>query len=58
MEVIELQGMSKTFGEVTALHDLNLNIRPGELTALLGPNGAGKITAISLMLGLAAPTQG
>lgn len=62
MEAIELQGVSKTFGtgskQVTALHDLNLSIRPGELTALLGPNGAGKTTAISLMLGLAAPTQG
>lgn len=58
MNAIELQQVSKTFGKVTALHDLNLSIRPGELTALLGPNGAGKTTAISLMLGLAAPTGG
>ena len=58
MEAIELQNVSKTFGGIAALSDLNLGIRPGELTALLGPNGAGKTTAISLMLGLAAPTRG
>lgn len=57
-----LSHVSKTFGtgdrKVTALHDLNLHIRPGEVTALLGPNGAGKTTAISLLLGLSAPTSG
>lgn len=58
MNAIELRNVSKLFGKVTALHDLNLDIRAGELTALLGPNGAGKTTAISLMLGLAAPTGG
>ena len=58
MNGIELQNVSKTYGKVTALHDLSLDIRAGELTALLGPNGAGKTTAISLMLGLATPTQG
>lgn len=56
MEAIELQNVSKTFGGIAALSDLNLGIRPGELTALLGPNGAGKTTAISLMLGLATPS--
>lgn len=58
MNAIELQHVSKTFGKVTALSDLSLGIESGELTALLGPNGAGKTTAISLMLGLAAPTGG
>ncbi|EYB69521.1 ABC transporter [Deinococcus phoenicis] len=55
---IELRGVGKTFGRVQALHDLNLTIRAGELTALLGPNGAGKTTAIGLMLGLLQPTAG
>lgn len=55
---IELSGVDKTFGRVTALRGLNLDIRAGELTALLGPNGAGKTTAITLMLGLGAPTAG
>ncbi|MFC6592919.1 ABC transporter ATP-binding protein [Deinococcus lacus] len=53
-----LHGVSKTFGPVAALCDLTLELRPGELTALLGPNGAGKTTALSLLLGLAAPTSG
>ncbi|GAA5534455.1 ABC transporter ATP-binding protein [Deinococcus aluminii] len=57
-EAIELRGVSKTFGRVRALDDLNLSLRAGELTALLGPNGAGKTTAIGLMLGLLRPTAG
>lgn len=52
------QNVGKAFGNVQALNDLNLALRPGELTALLGPNGAGKTTAISLLLGLAQPTTG
>lgn len=58
MNVVEMRGVGRTYGPVTALGDLNLEIRAGELTALLGPNGAGKTTAISLMLGLARPTSG
>lgn len=62
MNGIQLEQVEKTFGvgskKVTALHDLNLNVKADQLTALLGPNGAGKTTAISLMLGLAAPTAG
>ncbi|UBV44191.1 ABC transporter ATP-binding protein (plasmid) [Deinococcus taeanensis] len=58
MNAIELNRVSKTFGRVTALADLTLSVRAGELTALLGPNGAGKTTAISLMQGLAAPSAG
>lgn len=58
MNSTELRGVSKRFGAVVALAELNLDIRPGELTALLGPNGAGKTTALNLMLGLARPTHG
>lgn len=58
MNATELRGVTKTFGRVTALRECSLTLRPGELTALLGPNGAGKTTAISLLLGLAAPTAG
>ncbi|MDL2345055.1 ABC transporter ATP-binding protein [Deinococcus sp. MIMF12] len=58
MNVVEMQGVSRTYGPVTALRDLSLQVRAGELTALLGPNGAGKTTAISLMLGLSRPTSG
>ncbi len=58
----ELRGASKTYGKggkaVTAVRDLDLSVRPGELLAVLGPNGAGKSTAISMLTGLTAPTSG
>jgi ABC-2 type transport system ATP-binding protein len=55
---IELAGVRKDFGRVSALDGVDLRIGPGESVAVLGPNGAGKTTAISLMLGLRRPTQG
>ena len=54
----QLRGASKDYGNVRALDGIDLEVRSGELVALLGPNGAGKTTAISLMLGLRAPTSG
>jgi len=56
--VAQLQGVSKTFGEVHALRSVDFSVRSGELLALLGPNGAGKTTAVKLFLGLARPTAG
>ncbi|MBZ5728820.1 MAG: ABC transporter ATP-binding protein [Acidobacteriia bacterium] len=58
MPVAELSGVTKRYGEVTALAGISLAIEPGELVALLGPNGAGKTTAVRILLGLAAPTTG
>ena len=55
---VELHNAVKTFGTVQALQGITLAVQPGETVALLGPNGAGKTTAISLMLGLRAPTSG
>lgn len=55
---VKLMGASKSYGGVEALKETNFEARRGELVALLGPNGAGKTTAISLMLGLRAPTGG
>ena len=57
-DVVCFEGVSQRFGTVTALTDLNLELRAGQLSALLGPNGAGKTTAIDLMLGLSQPTSG
>jgi ABC-2 type transport system ATP-binding protein len=55
---IAFDGVSRRFGATTALDDVDLHIGVGETVALLGPNGAGKSTAISIMLGLLAPTAG
>jgi len=55
---VDFVGVSRWFGDVRALDDLDLSIGIGETVALLGPNGAGKSTAIGLMLGLVAPTAG
>ena len=56
--LIETSGLTKRFGSVQALTDLNLRIMPGEIYGLLGPNGAGKSTTIKTVLGLLEPTAG
>lgn len=56
--VAELQGVAKSYGEVTALDGVDLALQPGQVTALLGPNGAGKTTAVKLMLGLLRADRG
>ncbi|HVR38170.1 MAG TPA: ABC transporter ATP-binding protein [Thermoanaerobaculia bacterium] len=50
--------VTKTYGSTVALKEVTLSIQPGELLALLGANGAGKTTAVRLLLGLGAPTDG
>jgi ABC-2 type transport system ATP-binding protein len=54
----QLQAVTKYYGKLPALVDVDLQVRQGEVLALLGPNGAGKSTAVALMLGLEAPDQG
>lgn len=56
--VASLSGVTKRYGEVTALRDVSLNVRAGELLAVLGPNGAGKTTSVRLLLGLTRPLSG
>ncbi|HVY06051.1 MAG TPA: ABC transporter ATP-binding protein [Burkholderiales bacterium] len=55
---IEIRKVSKTYGEVRALVDIELDIAQGEFFALLGPNGAGKTTLISILAGLARADSG
>ncbi|WP_091614522.1 ABC transporter ATP-binding protein [Micromonospora mirobrigensis] len=55
---VELAGLTKTFGPVTAVDGLDLRITPGEVVAFLGPNGAGKTTTVDMLLGLARPDAG
>jgi ABC-2 type transport system ATP-binding protein len=57
-KIASLAGVTKKYGTVTALNNLDLNVRAGELLAVLGPNGAGKTTAIRLLLGLSRPDHG
>jgi ABC-2 type transport system ATP-binding protein len=56
--IIELAGLTKKYGSFTAVDNLDLTIRKGEIFGLLGPNGAGKSTTILMMLGLTDPTSG
>jgi ABC-2 type transport system ATP-binding protein len=56
--IIQLTGLTKHYGSVKAVDDLNLDIYKGEIFGLLGPNGAGKTTTILMMLGLTEPTKG
>jgi ABC-2 type transport system ATP-binding protein len=56
--VIELIGLSKSYGSLKAVDNLDLTIGKGEIYGLLGPNGAGKTTTILMMLGLTEPTAG
>jgi ABC-2 type transport system ATP-binding protein len=56
--MIELRGVTKTFGTKVAVDGLDLRVRAGELFAFLGPNGAGKTTTIKMVCGLLAPTSG
>ncbi|MEF8799157.1 MAG: ABC transporter ATP-binding protein [Candidatus Bipolaricaulota bacterium] len=56
--LLETENLTKVFGDLTAVNDLNLKIREGEIFGFLGPNGAGKTTAIRMMVGLLKPTSG
>jgi ABC-2 type transport system ATP-binding protein len=56
--MIELQGVTKRYGEHLAVNDLSFTVKSGVVTGFLGPNGAGKTTTMRLILGLATPTAG
>ena len=58
MSAIELNGLRKEYGRVTAVDDLDLTIEEGEIFGFLGPNGAGKSTTINIILDLVKPTTG
>jgi ABC-2 type transport system ATP-binding protein len=56
--VIAFEGLTKTFGSVTALDGLSAEVAPGRITAFLGPNGSGKTTSMRILLGLDCATAG
>jgi simple sugar transport system ATP-binding protein len=56
--ILELRNVSKSFGAVYAVRDVNLRVRPREIVALVGDNGAGKSTLIKIISGVHAPDHG
>jgi ABC-2 type transport system ATP-binding protein len=58
MRALELENVTKRYGEVVALRELSMSIEAGEMFGLIGPDGAGKTTAIRLMCGLLKPDGG
>ena len=56
--IIETKGLTKDFGKLAAVKDVNLKVRKGALYGFLGPNGAGKSTTIRMLLDLMKPTKG
>jgi ABC-2 type transport system ATP-binding protein len=55
---ITVRGVTKRFGDATAVDNLSFEVRPGIVTGFIGPNGAGKSTTLRIVLGLVAPTGG
>ncbi len=56
--MIQLKGVSKSYGDVLALNQITLQVKSGEIYGLIGPNGAGKTTTIKLLVGLLRPSSG
>lgn len=57
-ELVSCSGLSKNYGNITALNNLNFTLESGKIVGLLGPNGSGKTTLIKLLNGLLTPTAG
>src|SRR5450432_2831052 len=56
--MIEVVGLTKLYGDKTAVNDLTFTVRPGIVTGFVGPNGAGKSTTMRMIAGLDTPTAG
>jgi ABC-2 type transport system ATP-binding protein len=56
--MIDVQHLSKRYGDVVAVDDISFTVRPGHVTGFVGPNGAGKSTTMRMILGLDRPTSG
>jgi len=56
--MIEVEGLSKVYGTLTAVQDLSFGVAPGEILGLVGPNGAGKTTTLRSLAGIIRPTRG
>jgi ABC-2 type transport system ATP-binding protein len=55
---LQIYSLSKSFGRVKAVNDINLTVRKGEILGLLGPNGSGKSTTMKMILAILRPDAG
>jgi branched-chain amino acid transport system ATP-binding protein len=58
LPALQVRGLTKRFGGLTAVKNLNLDLREGEILGLIGPNGSGKSTAMKSIMGIERPTAG
>jgi len=58
MSVLHIDGIAKTFGDTTALHEISLRVTDGEFVTLLGPSGCGKTTLMRIIAGITQPDRG
>jgi ABC-type branched-subunit amino acid transport system ATPase component len=58
MSLLEVRGLTKSFGGLTALHDLDMRVEPGEIVGLIGPNGSGKTTLFNCVEGVLRADRG
>lgn len=58
MTLLNIQNLTKSFGGITAVRDVTIQIAPGSISAIIGPNGAGKTTLFNLLTGIYKPTAG
>ena len=58
MDIVKIKELTKKFGDFTAVDNIDLSIKEGEIYGLLGPNGAGKSTIINMICGLITTTKG
>jgi len=56
--MIEVEGLTKLYGDFTAVSELSFRVEPGQVTGLVGPNGAGKTTTLRCLAGIIPPTRG
>ena len=58
MSILECKNLSKDYGSMLAINNVNLNLQAGQIVGLLGPNGSGKTTLIKMVTGLFRSTSG
>ncbi|MBN2062358.1 MAG: ABC transporter ATP-binding protein [Deltaproteobacteria bacterium] len=56
--MLEIKGLTKNFGGLTAINDVDITVKKGDILGLIGPNGAGKTTLFNLITGFLRPTEG